>query len=83
VGDAVDAFQGGESVMAVTRFGSHAELVTLDAHRVMRLPARMSFEEGAAPRENNSGSEQISITRPHDFILNQAEDLFDPRLNDL
>lgn len=48
VGDGVDTFRGGEPVMAVTRFGSHAELVTLDAQRVMRLPAQMSFEEGAA-----------------------------------
>ena len=48
VGDGVNAFRGGESVMAVTRFGSHAEFVTLDAGRTMLMPARMSFEEGAA-----------------------------------
>jgi NADPH:quinone reductase-like Zn-dependent oxidoreductase len=48
VGDGVDAFRGGEPVMAVTRCGSHAELVVLDALRAMRLPAQMSFEEGAA-----------------------------------
>jgi synaptic vesicle membrane protein VAT-1 len=48
VGAAVETFRGGESVMAVNGFGSHAELVALDARRAMRLPARMSFEEGAA-----------------------------------
>src|SRR4030042_4105698 len=42
-----------------------------------------SFEERAAPRENNSGSEQISITRLHDFLVHQTEDFLDPRFNDL
>jgi NADPH:quinone reductase-like Zn-dependent oxidoreductase len=48
LGEGVEAFKGGEPVMGVTRFGSHAEFVALDARRVMALPVGMSFEEGAA-----------------------------------
>ncbi len=76
VGDDVDAFQGGESVMAVTRFGSHAEMVTLDAHRAMPLPARMSFEEGAAFPVNylsaHCGLVHLGRTRPGERLLLHA-----------
>ena len=75
-GDAVDAFRGGEPVMAVTRFGSHAELVTLDARRVMRLPARMSFEEGAAFPVNylsaHCGLVHLGRLRPGERLLLHA-----------
>jgi len=76
VGDGVDAFRGGESVMAVTRFGSHAEFVALDARRVMRLPAQMSFEEGAAFPVNylsaHCGLVHLGRTRPGERLLLHA-----------
>jgi NADPH:quinone reductase-like Zn-dependent oxidoreductase len=48
VGEGVETFKGGQRVMGVTRFGSHAEFVALDARRIMALPIGMSFDEGAA-----------------------------------
>ncbi|HEX8690770.1 MAG TPA: zinc-binding dehydrogenase, partial [Solirubrobacterales bacterium] len=38
----------GDRVMAVTRFGGQAELVTVAAEQALPLPERFSFEQGAA-----------------------------------
>ncbi len=48
VGDGVTAHAVGDRVMAPTRFGGHAELVTVPEEQVLPLPERLSFEQGAA-----------------------------------
>jgi NADPH:quinone reductase-like Zn-dependent oxidoreductase len=48
VGDGVDGYAVGDRVIAGTRFGGHAELVTVDAGQVYELPESLSFEQGAA-----------------------------------
>lgn len=47
-GEGVEEFAPGDRVMAGTRFGGHAELVTVPADQVLALPERFSFEQGAA-----------------------------------
>ena len=48
VGEGVERFAVGDRVMAGTRFGGQAELVTVPADQVLPLPERLSFEQGAA-----------------------------------
>jgi NADPH:quinone reductase-like Zn-dependent oxidoreductase len=48
VGEAVDSHQVGDAVIAATRFGGQAELVTVAAAQALPLPKRLSFEQGAA-----------------------------------
>jgi NADPH:quinone reductase-like Zn-dependent oxidoreductase len=48
IGEGVDGFAAGDRVMAGTRFGGQAELVTVPADQVLPLPERLSFEQGAA-----------------------------------
>ncbi len=48
VGEAVDSHQEGDRVIAGTRFGGHAELVTVPAAQALPMPNRLSFEQGAA-----------------------------------
>jgi NADPH2:quinone reductase len=48
VGDGVSAWQPGDRVMAFTTYGAFAEEVKVEANRLARLPAKMSFEEAAA-----------------------------------
>jgi NADPH:quinone reductase-like Zn-dependent oxidoreductase len=48
VGDGVDSLSVGDRVMAGTRFGGHAESVTVPADQVFPLPESFSFEQGAA-----------------------------------
>ena len=48
VGDGVDDFKPGDRVMAGTRFGGQASIVSVDAEQVIPLPDRLSFEQGAA-----------------------------------
>lgn len=48
VGEGVSDFAVGDRVMAGTRFGGQAELVTVPAGQVLPLPERLSFEQGAA-----------------------------------
>jgi NADPH:quinone reductase-like Zn-dependent oxidoreductase len=48
VGEGVGDFKAGERVVAGTRFGGQAELVTVPAEQVLPLPDRLSFEQGAA-----------------------------------
>lgn len=48
VGEEVDSFAVGDRVVAGTRFGGYAELVSTAAANVIPLPQKFSFEEGAA-----------------------------------
>jgi NADPH:quinone reductase-like Zn-dependent oxidoreductase len=48
LGEGVSGFAVGDRVMAGTRFGGQAELVTVPADQVLPLPDRLSFEQGAA-----------------------------------
>lgn len=48
LGEGVSDFAVGDRVMAGTRFGGQAELVTVPADQVLPLPDRLSFEQGAA-----------------------------------
>jgi NADPH:quinone reductase-like Zn-dependent oxidoreductase len=48
VGEGVSGHKVGDRVIAGTRFGGQAELVTVSAEQVLPLPAQLSFEQGAA-----------------------------------
>ncbi len=48
VGDGVEDLKVGERVVGGTRFGGHAELVTVAADQAFPLPKKLSFEQGAA-----------------------------------
>lgn len=48
LGEGASDFAVGDRVMAGTRFGGQAELVTVPADQVLPLPDRLSFEQGAA-----------------------------------
>src|SRR4249920_696108 len=48
VGEGVEGFAVGDRVMAGTKFGGQAELVTVPADQALHLPQRLSFEQGAA-----------------------------------
>src|SRR5262245_30934527 len=48
VGEGVKSVQPGQRVIAFTTYGAFAEEVKTDAGRLLPLPEKMSFEEGAA-----------------------------------
>jgi synaptic vesicle membrane protein VAT-1 len=48
VGEGVDTVAEGDRTMAGTRFGGHAELLTVPAEQALPLPEHLSFEQGAA-----------------------------------
>ncbi len=48
VGEGVEDHKPGDRVMAGTRFGGHAELVTVPSAQAFPLPKKLSFEQGAA-----------------------------------
>jgi NADPH2:quinone reductase len=48
VGEGVSGWRPGDRVMAFTTYGAFAEEAKMEATRLARLPAKMSFEEGAA-----------------------------------
>lgn len=48
VGEGVTTHALGDRVVAGTRFGGQAELVTVPAEQALPLPERLSFEQGAA-----------------------------------
>jgi NADPH:quinone reductase-like Zn-dependent oxidoreductase len=48
VGEGVDFHKTGDRVIAGTRFGGQAELVTVPAGQALPLPERLGFEQGAA-----------------------------------
>ena len=48
VGDGVEGTKVGDRVLAGTRFGGYAELVSVPDGQIVPLPDRLSFEQGAA-----------------------------------
>jgi NADPH2:quinone reductase len=48
VGAGVSGWKAGDRVLAYTAYGAFAEEVKVESNRLVRLPAKMSFEEGAA-----------------------------------
>jgi NADPH:quinone reductase-like Zn-dependent oxidoreductase len=48
VGDGVEGYAVGDRVLAGTRFGGYAELVSVPVGQVLPLPDELSFEQGAA-----------------------------------
>ncbi|MDX6662161.1 MAG: hypothetical protein QOG09_263, partial [Solirubrobacterales bacterium] len=48
LGEGVESVRLGDRVMAGTRFGGQAELVSVPAEQTVPLPERLSFEQGAA-----------------------------------
>jgi NADPH:quinone reductase-like Zn-dependent oxidoreductase len=48
VGEGVEEYTPGDRVMAATRFGGYAEIVSVRERDVLELPDDWSFEEGAA-----------------------------------
>ncbi|MCB9642363.1 MAG: zinc-binding dehydrogenase [Myxococcales bacterium] len=48
VGEGVDAWQVGDEVIGVTRFGGYASRLVVSQEQVFRKPKRLSFEEAAA-----------------------------------
>ena len=54
VGDGVSDFKPGDRVVAGTRFGGQASLVSVPADQVLPLAERLSFEQGAAIPVNYS-----------------------------
>ena len=48
VGEGVDTHKPGDKVVAGTRFGGHADRLTVPAGQALPLPKKMSFEQGAA-----------------------------------
>jgi NADPH:quinone reductase len=48
VGEGVSGWKAGDRVMAFTTYGAFSEEVKVEANRLARLPAKMSFEEAAA-----------------------------------
>jgi NADPH:quinone reductase-like Zn-dependent oxidoreductase len=47
VGEGAESFAAGDRVLAGTRFGGYAELVTVDEGQALPLPESFSFEQGA------------------------------------
>ena len=48
VGEGVEDLKAGDRVMAGTKFGGYAELVTVPAGQALPLPGHLTFEQGAA-----------------------------------
>jgi synaptic vesicle membrane protein VAT-1 len=48
VGEGVTGFAEGERVLAMCKFGGYSDAVVLPVHQLVKMPAKMSFEEGAA-----------------------------------
>lgn len=48
VGEGVTQFSAGDRVVAGSRFGGQAELVTVPSEQALPLPERLSFEQGTA-----------------------------------
>jgi NADPH:quinone reductase-like Zn-dependent oxidoreductase len=48
VGPGVAGFSAGDRVLAMCRFGGYSDVVVLPTAQVFKMPAKMTFEEGAA-----------------------------------
>jgi NADPH:quinone reductase-like Zn-dependent oxidoreductase len=62
VGDGVEEHKVGDRVLAGTRFGGYAELVTVRSEMVYALPEKLSFEQGAAFPVNYSTAQAALVT---------------------
>jgi synaptic vesicle membrane protein VAT-1 len=62
VGEGVESFSVGDRVMAGTRFGGHAELVTVPAGQALTYPDGWSFEQATAVPVNYATSYAALIT---------------------
>ncbi len=48
LGEGVTGLAVGDRVMAMTKFGGYSDVVTVPVNQALKMPANMSFEEGAA-----------------------------------
>lgn len=75
-GEGVERFAPGDRVIAGTRFGGYAELVSVDQSQVIPLPEGMTFEQGAAVVVNYAtayaGLIMVGGLRAGDRMLIQA-----------
>jgi NADPH:quinone reductase-like Zn-dependent oxidoreductase len=62
VGDGVEDHKVGDRVLAGTRFGGYAELVTVRSDMVYALPEKLSFEQGAAFPVNYATAQAALVT---------------------
>ncbi len=62
VGDGVEEHKPGDRVLAGTRFGGYAELVSVREEMVYSLPERLSFEQGAAFTVNYATAQAGLVT---------------------
>jgi NADPH:quinone reductase-like Zn-dependent oxidoreductase len=62
VGDGVEDHKVGDRVLAGTRFGGYAELVTVRSDMVYPLPEKLSFGQGAAFPVNYSTAQAALVT---------------------
>jgi NADPH:quinone reductase-like Zn-dependent oxidoreductase len=76
VGDGVDGLEPGDRVVAGTRFGGHASMITVPAEVAMPLPDRLSFEQGAAIPVNYAAAQAGLVTmaglKPGERVLIHA-----------
>jgi NADPH:quinone reductase-like Zn-dependent oxidoreductase len=62
VGDGVEEHKVGDRVLAGTRFGGYAELVTVRSDMVYALPEKLSFGQGAAFPVNYATAQAALVT---------------------
>jgi NADPH:quinone reductase-like Zn-dependent oxidoreductase len=62
VGEGVSEHKPGDRVLAGTRFGGYAELVTVREDMVYALPKKLSFEQGAAFPVNYATAQAALVT---------------------
>ena len=76
VGEGVASVKEGDRVVAGTRFGGQAELVTVPADQILPLEKRLSFEQGAAIPVNYATAWAALVTmgglEPSDRVLIHA-----------
>jgi len=48
VGEGVTEVAAGDRVLAMCKFGGYSDVVVVPAHQVIKMPEKMTFEEGAA-----------------------------------
>ncbi len=73
IGEGVTSHAEGDRVLALTRFGGHAEEVVVPAGQALGMPERMSFAEGAAIPVNYLTAHHmlfhIGVVHPHSTVL--------------
>ena len=76
VGEGVTSLGEGASVLALTRFGGHADVICVPEVQALALPEGMSFEEGAALPVNYLTAYhmlfRVAALRPGERVLVQA-----------